>query len=237
MRVMFLAALLCLSMALVKPPKDPHCEYMDKNITKYTLTGTQVKVFGKNGCSKECKCIKKTVATGFLGLDRKTIGELECSSCKGGRCEYVDADGSIKSVTTGMSYQDKCNTCKCLESGASCTKKACPLTCTYKHWDGLNKYVQAGHNKSLNVLGENGCRLKCMCVKKNVGGIIFGIGSRTIGELDCEERCYKKKDKGDRRKKRKERKKRKGRKKRKQRKKRKEKRKGKGEEPKGDKKD
>merc|ERR1712142_1229561 len=126
---------------------------------------------------------------------------------------------------------------KCLESGASCTKRACPLHCTYKHWDGLNKYVHAGHNKSLKVLGENGCRKKCMCVKKNVGEIIFGIGRRVIGELDCGERCYKKKDKGDRCKKRKERKKRKGRKKRKQRKKRKEKRKGKGEEPKGDKKD
>merc|ERR1719193_1119784 len=153
-----------------------------------------------NGCSKTCKCNQKTVKAGVLGLGRKTIANFECSSCKGGRCHYVDADGSIKSVTTGMSYNDSCNTCKCLESGGACTKKACPLMCSYMDWNGLNKYVQAGQNTSLKVLGENGCLKKCMCVKKIVKAGFLGFGRKAIAKLNCEERCYKKPNKRKRRK-------------------------------------
>ena len=229
---------------MADPPKDPHCKYVDlKNTTKYALAGQEkpVEVLGMNGCSKSCKCNKKIVKSGFLGLGRKTIGDLVCSSCKGGRCHYVDADGSIKSVTTGMSYNDSCNTCKCLESGGACTKKVCQLTCSYMDWNGLNKYIQAGQNMSLKVLGEKGCLKKCTCVKKFVKAGFLGFGRKEIAQLNCEERCYTKGNKGDKRKKRKEkrkeeRKKRKG-KKRKGKKRKGKKRKGKkrkGKKAKGD---
>jgi len=208
MRVVFLTALLCLGMASVVPPKGPNCKYVGlKNTTMYALAGQakSVEVLGKNGCTKTCKCNKKIVKDGFLGLGRKTIGELKCSSCKGGRCYYVDADGSVKSVSTGMSYKDGCNTCKCLENGGVCTKKSCPLTCTYTDWNGLKKTVQAGQNMTLNVLAENGgCLKKCLCVKKIVQSGFLGLGRSAIARLNCEERCYTKGNKGDKRKKRKE---------------------------------
>merc|ERR1712066_887607 len=179
---------------------------MGKNTTMYVLAGQAkpVEVLGKNGCRKTCKCNRKIVKDGFLGLARKTVGELKCSSCKGGRCYYLDADGSVKSVSTGMRYKDGCNTCMCLESGGACTKKSCPLTCTYTDWNGLKKNVQAGQNMTLNVLGELGCLKKCLCVKKIVQSGFLGLGRRAIARLNCEERCHKLKNKGDKRKKRKE---------------------------------
>jgi len=208
MRVVFLAALLCLGMASVVRPKGPHCEYVGlKNTTMYALAGQakSVEVLGKNGCSKTCKCNKVLRKVGFLDFGgRSFVGELKCSSCKG-RCYYLDADGSVKSVSTGMSYQDGCNTCKCLESGGACSKKSCPLTCTYTDWNGLKKNVQAGQNMTLNVLAENGgCLKKCLCVKKIVKSGFLGLGRRTIARLNCKKRCYTKGNKGDKRKKRKD---------------------------------
>merc|ERR1712066_548144 len=94
----------------------------------------------------------------------------------------------------------------------ACTKKSCPLTCTYTDWNGLKKNVQAGQNMTLNVLGELGCLKKCLCVKKIVQSGFLGLGRRAIARLNCEERCHKLKNKGDKRKKRKEKRKEKKRK-------------------------